>query len=839
MRKIEELNKVINENIETVLSERFARYSKYIIQERALPDVRDGLKPVQRRILYSMYKEKNLSDKPYRKSAKTVGNVIGNYHPHGDSSVYEAMVRMSQEWKVRELLVDMHGNNGSIDNDPPAAMRYTEARLSKIAEELLRDIDKYTVDFALNFDDTESEPTVLPSRYPNILINGSQGISAGYATDIPPHNLDEVIAATIYRLKHPLCLIDEIMNIITGPDFPTGGIVQGADGIKSAYETGKGKIVVRCKYYIDEKKNQIIITEIPYEVNKANLLKKIEDIRLNKTLDGLEEARDESDKEGLRIVIDYKKDANKELIINYLLKNTDLKINFNFNMVVIHNKRPKLLGIINILDSYIEHQKEVIINRSNYELTKSRKRLHILDGLVKMVSIIDQVIYVIRHSQNKANAKENITKQFEFTEEQAEAIVTLQLYRLTTTDIDILEEEARKLTTYTNELLEILNSENKLVQVLIKELDGIRKQYATPRLTEIQREVEEIQIDHQEMIKSEDVILNITKQGFMRTFKSKNNENKIDINSITTKDYVIVNMQVNTLNKILLFTNKGNYILLNVHQIDIVKSTDFKQHINDLVRIEPNEHIVKVIVIDEFSKDKLIIMATKQGYIKRTPLIEFETSRNTKSYTAISLKTTEDELLNAYISDDKNREVLVVTKRGYINQYTESQIPATKLKSSGVKSINLKLDDEVVSFIYIYDERLDVALLTQRGNLKKIKHNEIAFSVRTNRGQMTLKSLKKNSHKYIGAVLLANNEQFIVEKENEFVVIKNDLNSYSDIVSNGKLYDQFNGQDVFKNLREITTELTNIFSFKEVKKDKQGESKNDSTTNYKQLELFK
>lgn len=838
MSKVEELSKVINEKIETVLSERFARYSKYIIQERALPDVRDGLKPVQRRILYSMYKEKNLSDKHYRKSAKTVGNVIGNYHPHGDSSVYEAMVRMSQEWKVRELLVDMHGNNGSIDNDPPAAMRYTEARLSKIAEELLRDIDKYTVDFALNFDDTESEPTVLPSRYPNILVNGSQGISAGYATDIPPHNLDEVISATIYRLKHPLCSLDEIMNIITGPDFPTGGIVQGVDGIKSAYETGRGKIVIRSKYYIDEKKNQIIVTEIPYEVNKANLLKKMEDIHLSKTLEGLEEARDESDKEGLRIVIDYKKDANKELIINYLLKNTELKINFNFNMVVIHNKRPKLLGVISILDSYIEHQKEVIINRSNYELTKSRKRLHILEGLVTMVSILDQVIYVIRHSQNKANAKENIIKQFKFTEEQAEAIVSLQLYRLTTTDIDILEEEARRLTVYTNELLEILNFEKKLVHVLIKELDEIRKQYASPRLTEIQRDVEEIQIDQQKMIKSEDVVLNITKQGFIRTFKSKNNGNTIEINSITAKDYVIVNMLVNTLNKVLLFTNKGNYILLSVHQIDIVKSSDFKQHINDLVRIEPNEHIVKVIVINEFSKDKLIIIATKQGFIKRTPLIEFETSRNNKSYTAVSFKNTDDELVNAFLSDDKDREVLVITKGGYINKYTESQVPATKLKSSGVKSINLKQGDEVVSFNYIYDESLDVLLLTQRGNMKKIKHNEISFSVRTNRGQMTLKSLKKNSHKYIGAALLSTNEQFIVEKENDFMVIKNDLNSYSDIVSNGKLYDQFNGQEIFKKLIEITSVSTNKFSPKEAKIDNQSTPKNENL-NYKQLELFK
>lgn len=819
-KKLPELTKIIDEKIETVLSDRFARYSKYIIQERALPDVRDGLKPVQRRILYSMYKEKNLSDKIYRKSAKTVGNVIGNYHPHGDQSVYEAMVRMSQDWKMRELLVDMHGNNGSIDNDPPAAMRYTEARLSKISEQLLRDIDKFTVDFVLNFDDTEKEPTVLPSKYPNLLVNGSQGISAGYATDIPPHNLKEVILATIYRLKNPLSSLDQIIDIIKGPDFPTGGIVQSIEGIRNAYESGKGRIIIRCKYEINEKKNQIIITEIPYEVNKSNILKKIEDIRLNKKLNGISEARDETDKNGLRIVIVCKKDANKDLIINYLLKNTDLKINYNFNMVVIHNKHPKQSGLLTILDAYIEHQKEVIINRSNYELEKSRKRLHILEGLVKMVSILDEVIYVIRHSKNKADAKENIIEKFAFSLEQAEAIVTLQLYRLTYTDVDILEEEARSLTTYINELIDILNNENRLVNVIINELEEIKNEFKTPRRTEIQEEVEEIQIDKQEMIKSEDVLLNISKEGYIRILKNKNIDNDvIKSKLLTKKDYFIVNKVVNTLDKILLFTNKGNYILLNVHQINIVKNNELKQHLNDFVRIEPHEYIVKIITINEFKNDKLIIMATKDGFIKRTPLEEFNTIRNNKKYSAISFKSKNDRLVNAYLSDNYNRDIVITTKLGYINKYEENQVSVQKLKAAGIKSINLKENDEVVSFNYIYNVNCDLILITQRGNIKKLKPNQLVKSIRTNRGSMTLKSLKKNSHNYVGAVLI-NNEPFIVEQGDNIYLITNDLPSYSETVSNGKLYDKFKQNENIIYLIEITTNQTNLFSYKETKDKK-------------------
>ncbi|MDF2903851.1 MAG: topoisomerase subunit, partial [Bacillus sp. (in: firmicutes)] len=420
--------------LEDVMGDRFGRYSKYIIQERALPDARDGLKPVQRRILYAMHAEGNTHEKGFRKSAKTVGNVIGNYHPHGDSSVYEAMVRMSQDWKVRNYLVEMHGNNGSMDGDPPAAMRYTEARLSAISAELLRDIEKETVDFIPNFDDTSNEPTVLPAMFPNLLVNGSTGISAGYATEIPPHHLGEVIDAVIMKMNKPDVSVEELMTVIKGPDFPTGGIIQGVDGIKKAYETGKGKIIIRGKAVIEDVrggKQQIVITEIPFEVNKANLVKKMDEFRLDRKLEGISEVRDETDRTGLRIVIELKKDVDAEGVLNYLYKNSDLQVTYNFNMVAIFNKRPVLMGIKQLLSAYIDHQKEVITRRSNYELRKANERQHIVEGLMKALSILDEVITTIRASKDKRDAKDNLIARFQFSEAQAEAIVSLQLYRLT------------------------------------------------------------------------------------------------------------------------------------------------------------------------------------------------------------------------------------------------------------------------------------------------------------------------------------------------------------------------------------------------------------------------
>lgn len=617
----EALNRIVHYSLEDIMGDAFGRYSKYIIQDRAIPDIRDGLKPVQRRILYSMYKEKNTYDKPTRKSAKTVGDVIGNFHPHGDSSIYEAMVRMSQNWKMRHPYIDMQGNNGSIDGDPPAAYRYTEARLSKISNELLKDIDKDTVNMAPNFDDTLLEPTVLPAKYPNLLVNGATGISAGYATNIPPHNLGEVIDATIYRIDNPNCRLETLMNMVKGPDFPTGGIAIGADGIRSAYTTGRGKIIVRSKTHFEEEKNRIslIVTEIPYEVNKALLVRKIDELRIDKTIDGIIEVRDETDKEGLRIAIDLKPDANKEFILNYLLKNTDLQVSYSFNMVAICDREPKQVGLIEILDAYIRHQQEFILRRTKFDLNNFKKRLHIVEGLIKCISILDEVIQTIRHSKDKADAKKNLVKEYGFTEEQAEAIVVLQLYRLTNTDVTLLEEEMKKLQIIVAGLERILNSEDELRNVMKQELRNIKKEYALPRITEIESVAEEINIDMTAMIPKEDVITLVTKDGYVKRVSMKSYQaSSTDEAQVKEGDYPLGIFEQNTLDTLLLFTNKGNYLQVPVHTLPDLKWKELGKHISNLIKMEELEEIVAALPVHDFEADCDITIATKDGMIKRT-----------------------------------------------------------------------------------------------------------------------------------------------------------------------------------------------------------------------------
>ena len=549
MEKTKEIIEKIREyTLEDIMGERFGRYSKYIIQERAIPDARDGLKPVQRRILYSMYKEKNTYDRPYRKSAKTVGDVIGNYHPHGDSSIYEAMVRMSQEWKSRYPYIDMHGNNGSIDGDSPAAYRYTEARLSKISNEMLRDINRDTVEFAPNFDDSLKEPTVLPARFPALLVYGTQGISAGYATNIPPHNLGEVIDAAIYLIDNSEATLDELMNFVKGPDFPTGAIIEGKKGLLDAYQTGKGKIIIKSKYEFEEKngKTSLVITEIPYEVNKALLVKKIDDIRLDKKIDGIVEVRDESAQD-IRIVIDLKKGVNKEFLVNFLLKNTDMQISYNFNMVAIVKKRPKLLGLKNALKAFIDHQQEVVRRRSEFDLAHAKKELHILDGLKKCLSILDEVIKTIRASKNKSDAKENLVKEYAFSYEQAEAIVTLQLYRLTNTDVVELEERCAVLEKIIASLTAILENEKILKKVMKEELKKVKSEYNKERITEVRDEVTEIKLDTTALIPKEDTIVTISREGYIkRTSIHRNRSSDIKYQIINKNHYIIHEKKINT-----------------------------------------------------------------------------------------------------------------------------------------------------------------------------------------------------------------------------------------------------------------------------------------------------
>ncbi|KKB38819.1 DNA topoisomerase IV subunit A [Bacillus thermotolerans] len=758
--------------LEEVLGDRFGRYSKYIIQERALPDARDGLKPVQRRILYAMYAEGNTQDKPFRKSAKTVGNVIGNYHPHGDSSVYEAMVRMSQDWKLRQVLIEMHGNNGSIDGDPPAAMRYTEARLSAISSELLKDIEKRTVEFIPNFDDTSEEPIVLPARFPNLLVNGSTGISAGYATEIPPHQLGEVIDATVMRMDHPECTVADLMTVIKGPDFPTGGIIQGKEGIEKAYETGKGKIIVRGKAEIEEirgGKKQIVITELPYDVNKASLVKKMDEFRVDRKVEGIAEVRDETDRTGLRIVIELKKDGDAEGILNYLYKASDLQISYNFNMVAIHEQRPVQMGLIQMLDAYIRHQKEVVTKRSQYELAKARARHHIVEGLIKALSILDQVIEVIRSSKDKRDAKHNLIDSFAFTEAQAEAIVTLQLYRLTNTDIAALEKEADQLETDIKKLEEILASEKKLASVIKKELKDIKKKYTDERRTVIQDEIEEIKVNLEVLIPNEEVIVTVTKDGYIKrtSLRSYSASNGKDL-AMKETDRLLYKKEVNTTDVLLLFTNKGNYLYMPVHELPDIRWKDLGQHLASLVAISKDESIIAAFDIQDFQEPLYFLFATRNGMLKRTELASYKVQRYSKPLTAIKLKG-EDEVAAVHLTDG-SQHVLLATAFGYGLRFSEEEASIVGPRAAGVKGINLKDGDTVVSAaVWEAEKERELLIVTHRGAVKKMNTSEFEPASRAGRGVIMLRELKKNSHRLVELHLTEPGEEVVLQTDKGLV----------------------------------------------------------------------
>ncbi|MGX7262609.1 DNA topoisomerase IV subunit A [Enterococcus crotali] len=742
--------------LEEVMGDRFGRYSKYIIQERALPDIRDGLKPVQRRILFSMNKDGNTFEKSFRKSAKSVGNIMGNYHPHGDSSIYEAMVRLSQDWKLREVLIEMHGNNGSMDGDPPAAMRYTEARLSELSGELLRDIEKDTVDFVWNFDDTEKEPTVLPAKYPNLLVNGSTGISAGYATEIPTHNLAEIIDGTIYLIDHPNATLDKLMEFIPGPDFPTGGILQGKEEIKKAYETGRGKVILRSKTRIEPLKGgkqQIIVTEIPYEVNKATLVKKMDEVRLNKKIDGIAEVRDESDRTGLQIAIELKKDTNAEGILNYLFKNTELQINYNFNMVAIDNMTPQQVGLKRILDSYIAHRKQVITNRSQYELNKAKKRQHIVAGLIKALSILDKVIETIRGSKDKKDAKMNLVKAYAFTEEQAEAIVTLQLYRLTNTDITQLEKEAEELNHLVTELTKILSDEKELFNVMKKELREVKKQYGNPRLTRIEDEIQEIKIDTKVLIAQEDVVVTVTHEGYIKRSSLRSySASKPEEVGMKDGDFLLYTGEVNTLDHILLITNKANVIYRPVHELPDLRWKEIGEHISQaILNLSVDESIIAVYTYKELSPTKTFVFMTKEGMIKQSKMTDFEPWRTykTRPTNCMKLKSETDEIVNVYLTNEqKILDVFLVSHRGFGLRYPLEEVPVVGAKAAGVKAMNLKEEDYVVNGLLVHEEGdTPIVILTQRGSIKRMLAQELPQLGRAKRGLMVLRELKKNPHR--------------------------------------------------------------------------------------------
>ena len=738
--------------LEQIMGDRFGRYSKSIIQERALPDIRDGLKPVQRRILFAMNKDGNTYDKGFRKSAKSVGNVMGNFHPHGDSSIYEALVRLSQDWKLREPLIEMHGNNGSMDGDPPAAMRYTEARLSKIAGLMLQDIDKDTVEMALNFDDTEKEPTVLPARIPNLLVNGATGISAGYATEIPTHNLSEVLDALIYLIKYPTASLDKLMEFIPGPDFPTGGIIQGIDGIRKAYQTGRGRVVVRAKTEIETLRGgrqQINVTEIPYEVNKAQLVKRINDLRLAKKVEGIAEARDETDRSGLRIAIELKRGANANGILNYLLKNTDLQINYNFNMVAIDDQRPMRVGLKRILTSYLEFQKEIIRRRTQYNLTKAQQRLHIVEGLIKALSILDKVIKTIRASKNRKDAKENLVKEYNFTPEQAEAIVTLQLYRLTNTDVTELEKEQEQLNSRINEYQLILTNENELAKVLTKEIRAIKKEFGNPRRTKIENHVEKLEIDTKVTVANEDVVVLVSHAGYIkrssiRSFKASETEE----NGLREDDYPLLVQQTNTLSHLFMFTNLGHIIYRPIHEIADARWKDTGEHISQTIGLADNEEIIKAMIFDKLDQPGTIIMGTSDGQVKQTAFNDYKPGSRYKSHASVAIKLRDNaRVVNVdyYEPSNENRSLLTISRQGYAVRYDVADVPVTGIRTAGVRAINLKDDDQVADQILVKDGQ-DIAVITQRGAFKEMPVDEIEVGARARRGELVLRRLKSHPH---------------------------------------------------------------------------------------------
>ena len=810
----EVLERIWDYTLEDIMGERFGSYSKYIIQERAIPDARDGLKPVQRRILYSMYKEKNTYDKGYRKSAKTVGDVIGNYHPHGDTSIYDAMVRMSQSWKTRLPYIDMHGNNGSIDGDSPAAYRYTEARLSKISNEMLRDINKDTVEMAPNFDDTTLEPTVLPARFPALLVYGAMGISAGYATNIPPHNLGEVIDATIHRIDNPNCGLDTLMKYVKGPDFPTGGIVEGIKGIRDAYETGKGRVIIRSKYSFEG--NSLVITEIPFEVNKALLVKKIDDIRLDKKIDGIVEVRDES-AEDVRIVVDLKKTANKELIVNYLLKNTDLQISYNFNMIAIVKKRPRLLGLKQALDAFIDHQKEVITRRSQFDLDHAKSELHIVEGLIKCLSILDEVIRVIRASKNKANAKENLVKEFDFSMAQAEAIVTLQLYRLTNTDVVELESRMATLKKIIEGLTAILGNEEVLKKVMKDELRKVRNEYALPRLTEIKDEITEIKIDTTVMIPKEDVIVTLSKDGYIkRTSLKSYSASKDEETTLKENDYLVGLYEASTLDTLLVFTNQGNFLFIPVHTIYDLKWKELGKHVSNLVPLGEGEEVISSLLVKDFKKDVNVIISTANGMIKRTSLSDFKITRTSKPSSCIKLKD-DDTVVDVML--DTNPDIFIATSLGYGLWFAKDEVPIVGIKASGVKAINLK-DDNVVSTINFDEEISDyLAILTDKGTGKRVKLKDFEKSSRARRGLMTIRDVKTNPYHVIKA-LIPTNKDHIGIKNGEITLIKPTELPIADRYSTGSTINKKG--------------LTNAFLYKTLEKSTE---KEDTTPKKDQISL--
>lgn len=749
-KEIKDNTKYVPQLLEDIMGAGFGRYAKYIIQDRALPDARDGLKPVQRRILYAMYHDGNTWDHPYRKSAKTVGLVIGNYHPHGDISVYDAMVRMSQDWKVRLPLIDMHGNNGSIDDDPAAAMRYTEVRLAKVTQVMEDDLDKNTVEMAPNFDDTENEPTVLPVPFPVMLVNGATGIAAGYATNMPPHNLGEVVDAAIYRIQNPDCSLADLMDIIPGPDFPTGGIVQGEKGITDAFATGRGRIVIRgrCEIVSNASIQQIIITEIPYEVVKGNLVREMDEIRVSRKIDGILDVRDESDRNGMRIVVDVRKNTDANMVLNYLYKNTKLQVYYSYNNVAIIDQTPVQVGLAGLLDAFIDFRREVVIRRSKFELDRMEKRCHIIEGLMKAVSILDEVIRIIRSSKDKADAKKNLMKAYGFDDPQAEAIVSLRLYRLTNTDIMVLRDEFAGLVNQIEETKAIIENENVLRSVIIRELRAVKKEYGSPRRSEIHSEVEDIVIDRASMITNERVVVTVSEDGYVKrvSLRSFNASGDSDT-GIKNGDTLVGTMECDTVDTLLLFTSKGNYASLPVWQIEEGKWKDIGVHLNKFVRIDGDDKIRSALLIKSFDTYAWIVTLSSGGQIKKTPVSMFRVQKNSKVIPAMSISS-RDELLTAFAVYE-GQQIAVVSRDGFACRYSVDEIPSTGVRSKGVKAMNPGKGDSTAFACPLSSNDNMVVVISRTGGMKRLKKEEIPEGNRPLKGNLICRRLKTNPSEVI------------------------------------------------------------------------------------------
>ncbi len=808
-------NKIEELTLEQLMGERFGRYSKSIIQERALPDIRDGLKPVQRRILFAMNKDGNTYDKGFRKSAKSVGNVMGNFHPHGDSSIYEALVRLSQDWKLREPLIEMHGNNGSMDGDPPAAMRYTEARLSKIAGLMLRDINKDTVEMTLNFDDTEKEPTVLPARIPNLFVNGATGISAGYATEIPPHNLRELIKALIFLMQHPDASLDDLMQYVPGPDFPTGGIIQGTDGIRKAYETGRGRVILRAKTTIDELRGgrqQIIVTEIPYEVNKAQLVKRINDLRLNKKVEGIAEARDETDRSGLRLAIELKRNADAKGILNYLLKNTDLQINYNFNMVAIDDQRPMRIGLKHYLKSYLAFQQEIITRRTRFDLNKAQTRLHIVEGLIKALSILDQVIKTIRASKNRKDATNNLVTEYQFTQPQAEAIVALQLYRLTNTDVTDLQDEQKRLNDAIAEYEKILNDQNELNRVLVRELKAIDKAFGSDRRTQIEKHVQKLTVDTKVTVPDEEVVVLVSHAGYIKRSSLRSfNASSLDDNGLREDDYPLLIQSASTLSHLFMFTNLGHVIYRPIHELADTKWKETGEHISQSIGLADNEQIISALILDHLDVPGTVIISTSDGQVKQTTISDLNPGTRYKSRASVFMKLKNDQaqVLNVqyYEPKDENTSLTAISKQGYGLRFDVAEVPVQGTRTAGVRAINLKDGDELTNLVLTNDQD-NLAIITQRGAFKEMAASELELGRRARRGVLVLHKLKKNPHEVVD--FIAYSPEFhgaleVITNRPEFQDILVDDHHLGTIKSNGTFVIDTDTQGVPVTLRKKIT----------------------------------